>query len=411
VSAIDVQSSAVYVAFCGPCTQNVPGLAFGRGLATNVVGIVPPTPMSGIGWHIASARGLPNRYIMGLAIDPLNIRRVYVALGGYSVRWMPPGTLKDLNTNAGSGHLFVSDDGGENFRDISGNLPDVPATTVVLRGKQVIVGTDVGVFAAAASGGTTYAVLGTGLPVVPISTMQLAPGDCNTIMAATYGRGIYKFAFAKPLPGRNPCDAGGAGGRPLESLVPPERVHSGSHAWWGGSQSEANGHMTLSLTLPATASQLKFWTWYNLEDGYDWAYALISADGGLTWTSLLTTGTDGSGTSALDPIGTVGAVGGNKRYPNGFTGASGSQPTFSGQELYAPIYSLQTADISTFAGRPILLRFAYTSDPATDLAGFYVDDLSIVNALGQALVVDAMEAIGAWQAAGSPAFRLVTRTP
>jgi immune inhibitor A len=192
--------------------------------------------------------------------------------------------------------------------------------------------------------------------------------------------------------------------------VPPERVHSGTRAWWGGSQSEANSHMTLSLTLPATATQLKFWTWYALEDGYDWAYALISADGGQTWTSLLTTGADGSGTSAIDPIGTVGALGGNKDYPNGFTGASGSPPNFSGQDVNAPIYSQQTADISTFAGRAVLVRFAYSSDPATDLAGFYVDDLSIVNALGQVLVGDAMEATGSWSPGGSPGFRLVTRS-
>jgi hypothetical protein len=410
VSAIDVQNSAVYVAFCGPCTQNVEGLPFGRGLATNVIGSQVPARMSPAGWHIAAARGLPNRYIMGVAIDPLNIRRVFVALGGYSVRWIPPGALNDQNTNVGTGHLFVSDDGGENFRDISGNLPDVPATSVVLRGKQVIVGTDAGVFASDSRGGTTYGVLGTGLPVVPISTMQLAPGDCNTLVAATYGRGIYRFKFAQSLSGKNPCDAGGVGGAELESFVPPERVHSGAHAWWGGSQPEANSHMTLSVTLPATASQLKFWTWYDLEDGYDWAYALISTDGGATWTSLLTTGTDGSGTSAIDPIGTVGALGGNKDYPNGFTGASGSQPNFSGQELNTPLYSQQTADISTYAGRPVLIRFAYTSDPATDLAGFYVDDLTIVSALGQVLFTDTMEAVGGWSAGGSPAFRLVTRS-
>lgn len=409
VSAIDVQRGAVYVAFCGPCTQNVEGLAFARGLATNVVGSQMPASMSATGWHIASATGLPNRYIMGLAIDPLNIRRVFVALGGYSVRWLPPGSLNDLNTNAGQGHVFVSDDGGETFRDISGNLPDVPATSLAIRGKQLIVGTDAGVFASDSRGGTTYAVLGSGLPIVPISTLQLAPGDCNTVVAATYGRGIYRFSFARALPGSNPCDAGGAGGAELESFVPAERVHSGSRAWWGGSQSEANSHMTLSVTLPATAAQLKFWTWYALEDGYDWAYALISADGGQTWTSLLTTGTDGSGTSALDPIGTVGAVGGNKDYPNGFTGASGSAPNFSGQEVTAPTYSEQTADISAYAGRSVLVRFAYTSDPATDLAGFYVDDLAVVNALGQVLVADPMESAGGWSAGGSPGFRLVTR--
>ena len=37
--------------------------------------------------------------------------------------------------------------GGQTFTDVSGNLPEVPATSVTLRGRQLIVGTDVGVFA------------------------------------------------------------------------------------------------------------------------------------------------------------------------------------------------------------------------------------------------------------------------
>jgi hypothetical protein len=406
VSAVDVYADAAYVAYCAPCTHVNQSVPFGRGLATNVGGALPASKMSPNGWHITSASGLPNRYVMAIAIDPVDPRIVYVALGGYSVRWIPPGTLHDGNTNIGTGHLFRSTDAGESFVDISGNLPDAPATSLALRGKQLIVGTDVGVFATDARGGTTFAPL-TGLPIVPIAALNLAPGNCNLLVAATYGRGIYTFAFGKPL--RGSCGGESTAGGDLPTMVPAERIHSGDHAWWGGSQGHAESYMTRSVSVPAGSSQLKFWAWYELEDGYDWAYALISADGGATWTSLVTTAAGGSGTSPADPIGTVKALGGNKKYPNGLTGSSGSPPLFNGLNAIAPVYAEHTADLTPYAGQTVLLRFGYTSDPGTDLAGFYVDDVGIVTVLGATTFSDEMETSAAWTRSGTPGFRWVTK--
>lgn len=407
ISAIDVYQDAVYVAYCAPCTHVNQTLPFRRGLATNIGGSLPAKRMSSDGWHIAAAAGLPNRFIMGIAIDPSNPRTVYVSLGGYSVRWIPPGTLHDTNTNVGSGHVFKSTNGGESFVDISGNLPDAPATSLALRGKQLIVGTDVGVFATDVRGGTTYVPLA-GLPVVPIAAINLKPGTCNTLVAATYGRGIYTFEFAKGMSGTCGSSTAVVGDLPL--MVPAERVHSGEHAWWGGSQGGAESYMTRSVSVPADAAQLKFWTWYDLEDGYDWAFALVSTDNGQTWTSLVTTAAGGSGTSAIDPIGTVGALGGTKKYPNGLTGSSGSAPNYSGQAVAVPQMTEHTADFRPFAGKTVLLRFGYSSDAGTDWAGFHVDDVRIVNLLGATLFSDDMEINAGWTPSGTPGFRWVTRS-
>ena len=110
--------------------------------------------------------------------------------------------------------MFKSTNGGQSFTDVSGNLPDVPATWVTLRGKQLIVGTDVGVFATNPKGKPSYSYLN-GLPVVPISTMNLKPDDPNLLVVATYGRGIWTYCFDQAVPrhdGRLPDHAAAAAG-------------------------------------------------------------------------------------------------------------------------------------------------------------------------------------------------------
>jgi subtilisin family serine protease len=196
--------------------------------------------------------------------------------------------------------------------------------------------------------------------------------------------------------------AGSSGG-----ATPAERIHSGAHAWWGGSAGDASSHLTRQLAIPAGAAALKFWSWYQLEDGFDWAFALVSTDGGATWTSLPTTAAGGSGTTPVDPIGTPGLVGGNKPYEHGLTGTSG-QPPITGANLLHPVYVEQTADVSAYAGRTVLLRFHYSADPATNYEGFYVDDVSIVDGTGAALFSDDMETNAGWTPGGTPGFAWVT---
>ena len=56
-------------------------------------------------------------------IDPKNANHVYLAVNGFSRHWTEgPG--------AGIGHVFESHDGGTTWKDISANLPDVPADSV-----------------------------------------------------------------------------------------------------------------------------------------------------------------------------------------------------------------------------------------------------------------------------------------
>jgi subtilisin family serine protease len=197
--------------------------------------------------------------------------------------------------------------------------------------------------------------------------------------------------------------AGGGGG-----ATPAERIHSGQHAWWSGSASDADSHLTQGFDLPAEAAELRFWTWYDLEDGFDWAYVLVSTNGGQTWESLATTAENGSGTTPLDPIGDAGGVlGGSKQHENGLTGASGFPP-FAGQGLIEPALVEHVADLTPYAGQSVLLRFAYTSDAAVNHPNFYVDDISILAADGTVIFTDDVETAGGWEPGGNPGFSWIT---
>lgn len=209
LSAVDVRGAAIYVGFCGYCDILTQGLPFQNGLATNVGGAEAPEPRTGKGWHIAAATGLPNRYITSVTIDPQDPRHVIVTLGGYGRRWAPPGVLGDDVSAVGEGHVYESTDAGESFRDISGNLPDLPANAALFRGAQLLVGTDVGVYALGEPSGPTSAgaavagaweALGHGLPAAPIFGLSPKANDPDLVVAASYGRGVHLYDFSPALP-------------------------------------------------------------------------------------------------------------------------------------------------------------------------------------------------------------------
>jgi hypothetical protein len=214
MSAIDVRGDAAYVGFCGVCDIiNAWDVGFHNGLATNVGGSQPPKRQTSQGWHNAALHGLPNRMITSIAIDPNDVKTVYVTLGGYNGReWVPPGSYLDANKKLGAGHVFVSHDAGNHFTNVSGNLPDTVATWVTLHGSHMVIGTDIGAFISSDLSGSKWYVMGDPLPAVLIGTIRNVPGADNLMVAATFGRGVYCFRFAGP--GKATCANRGANFRP-----------------------------------------------------------------------------------------------------------------------------------------------------------------------------------------------------
>lgn len=322
MSAVDVQGDAAYVGFCGHCdTLNKLGPypdLFKNGIATNVGGDQAPKKGTSQGWHVAAAAGLPNRYITSVAIDPRNPENVFVTLGGYTRRWLPPGAVGDANEQLGTGHVYRSTDGGESFTDISGNLPDAPASWVELRGDQLLVGTDVGAFASRmgdAYGTASFSPL-EDLPAAPVSSVALKPGDPNTAVIAVFGRGVWTYSFDSklPVPAEPPAATtpvmgtpyttydfeSGAQGWTADGLPPWSRGapgHGGdgtddpagaAYSVSGPTGYVDNADTSLvspSIDAPAGSALLEWWMRLDTEGGFDFATVQWSPDGS-TWNTL-----------------------------------------------------------------------------------------------------------------------------
>jgi len=249
MTAVQLQGAAAYVGFCSTCDiinkDPAKGQVFASGLATNVGGTAAPAKGKADGWHLAAANGLPDRYVTSIAVDPADPKTVFVTLSGYANRqWWPPGAFNDANPNRGAGHVFKSTDAGENFTDITGLLPDVPARSIEINRGQLLVGTDVGMFLSNNTDGGTWAALA-GLPNVPVVSIANHPGNPDQVVLATFGRGVYNYTFGSrpgvlqpqsPTPG--PPD-GGSGpltqGRLLANTgLPAELAAVGLLALFGG---------------------------------------------------------------------------------------------------------------------------------------------------------------------------------
>lgn len=135
----------------------------------------------------------------------------------------------------------------------------------------------------------------------------------------------------------------------------PMPPHSGTQMWFVPPVDGMDAQLTQQFDLTGlTEATFTFWTWYELEDEYDFAYLSLSRDGGLTWT-------------LLDPSHTVAGD-----YGPAFTGSSASRP---GADSNGWVQS--SISLNAYIGQPILLRFEVLTDVAITEAGFALDDFEI----------------------------------
>jgi photosystem II stability/assembly factor-like uncharacterized protein len=125
------------------------------------------------------------RAVTDLKVDETTSTTAYVTYGGFS-------GFSDT-----VGHVFKTIDGGTAWTDISGNLPNVPVTSIEIDpdvANTYYVGTDVGAFFTG-NGGTTWSVLGTGLPNVGVMSLTLQHAT-RTLIAGTHGRSAWALSLA-----------------------------------------------------------------------------------------------------------------------------------------------------------------------------------------------------------------------
>ena len=133
-------------------------------------------------------------------------------------------------------------------------------------------------------------------------------------------------------------------------------AHSGDWAWWSNRVDESDTRLTFPVDLTETdVATLHFFTWYDIEELWDYAYIEVSEDGGRTWTTLETgrTTTENPNGNAFGP---------------GYTGKSNGATADWVEEQ---------VDLSPYAGKEILVRFEYVTDAAVTEPGMFIDSVSI----------------------------------
>lgn len=143
-------------------------------------------------------------------------------------------------------------------------------------------------------------------------------------------------------------------------------AHSGADMWWGNREDDSDARLTRAFDLSGVDSAtLNFWTWFDIEDDWDYGYVMASTDGGATWTALTT-----EDTTEENPNG--------NSFGPALTGCSGDPSSQEAGDPCNAIWIQQTADLTPFAGNSeVLVRFQYITDDAVNYPGFFVDDISI----------------------------------
>ena len=158
--------------------------------------------------------------------------------------------------------------------------------------------------------------------------------------------------------------------------VVPNDAHSGEMQWWSNRGDVMDASLTRRFDLSKVQeATLQFSTWFDIEEGFDFAYVMVSDDDGRTWKTM-----KGQFTTSDNPLGT--------NLGHGYTGVSGG-----GEQ---PRWIKEQIDLSPYAGRQILVRFEYITDDVYTGNGFGVDDISIPE-IG---FVDTVEEASQWEAKG-----------
>jgi immune inhibitor A len=141
--------------------------------------------------------------------------------------------------------------------------------------------------------------------------------------------------------------------------------YSGEYLWWSNRADESNTKLTKVVKLPSAEHiTLDFFTWYHIEEDWDYAYVVV----GSSPTGSLPDNLDSDGIRWEilddDALNCTTSNPNNGNLGCGLTGKSAGWQNLS-------------ADLTKYKGQEIALRFEYITDAAVNQAGLALDDLRI----------------------------------
>ncbi|MCF8239367.1 MAG: T9SS type A sorting domain-containing protein [Saprospiraceae bacterium] len=141
------------------------------------VGLVQLSTDGGNTWNVVSD-ALPNRWVTSVTADPVDVNSAYVTFSGFR-----------YGTNMG--HIYKTENMGQDWMDFSGNFPDIPINDLVVIPDRIylVIATDIGIYFSGDEG-TNWELLGTDLPNLVITDLTWHDQE-EILVAATYGRGMY----------------------------------------------------------------------------------------------------------------------------------------------------------------------------------------------------------------------------
>lgn len=145
-------------------------------------------------------------------------------------------------------------------------------------------------------------------------------------------------------------------GSEVVSVLPFSYPSSGEYFFWSNMGDESNMRLTREFDLSQISgkAELRFKTWYDLEEDYDYAYISASIDG-TNWEIL-----DSQNCTSLNPSG--------NSYGCGWNGQSNG-------------WINEVIDLSQYIGENVTVRFDYVTDAAVNGKGMAIDDIQL-NAIG-----------------------------
>ncbi len=107
--------------------------------------------------------------------------------------------------NYGVTSIFYSNDGGATWQNKEGNFPDIPVRAILpnpLNNNEVIIGTDLGVWGTPdfSAANPVWSQSQNGMKDVIVTSFDLRSSD-NTVLASTYGRGMFTGQFTADASG------------------------------------------------------------------------------------------------------------------------------------------------------------------------------------------------------------------